>query len=138
MNKEVEFLKKSDISEYAEFVKIIFDYDISFEAIEKLLKKGKVLIIKKGNKIVASAILEERVEYIKNQKYYYLGYLGVIKEYRRMGYATKIFEKVEELINENNINYLELTSGNQRRAAHYFYKKNNFKIKDTSVFVKLY
>jgi len=55
-----------------------------------------------------------------------------------MGYASKIFEKVEELAQKNNISYLELTSGNHRKAAHYFYKNNNFKIKDTTVFVKLY
>ena len=31
--------------------------------------------------------LEERFEYIKNQKYYYLSYLGVKKDYRRLGYS---------------------------------------------------
>lgn len=138
MNKEVEYLKKKDIDSYINFIKTIFDYEVDSSAIEKLIRKNKVLIIKKGNKIVASATLEERFEYIKNQKYYYLSYLGVLKEYRREGYASKIFEKIDELVKENNISYLELTSGNQRRVAHYFYKSKNFKIKDTTVFVKLY
>lgn len=138
MNKEVEYLKKKDIDSYIDFIKTIFDYEVDSSAIEKLIRKNKVLIIKKGNKIVASATLEERFEYIKNQKYYYLSYLGVLKQYRREGYASKIFEKIDELVKENNISYLELTSGNQRRVAHYFYKSKNFKIKDTTVFVKLY
>ena len=88
--------------------------------------------------MVASVILEEITEYIKNQKYYYINYLGVKKNCRRNGYASKLFEKIEELVRENGINYIELTSGNQRRNAHYFYKSKNFKIKDTMVFVKIY
>lgn len=138
MNKEVEFLKKKDINNYINFIKEVFDYNLVIEAIEKLIRKNKVLIIKDNEKIVASAVLEERFEYIKNQKFYSLSYLGVIKEYRRRGYATKIFDKINELVEENNISYLELTSGNQRRSAHYFYKSKDFKIKDTTVFVKLY
>lgn len=138
MNKEVEYLKKNDIDNYIEIIDELFGYIPQKQAIEKLIKKNKVLIIKKNDKIIATATLEERFEYIKNQKYYYLSYLGVKKEYRRMGYATKIFEKINELVEENNISYLELTSGNQRRVAHYFYKSKDFKIKDTTVFVKLY
>lgn len=134
----VEYLKKKDINSYIEFIKEIFDYSANSESIEKLIRKNKVLIIKKDEKVIASAVLEERFEYIKNQKYYYLGYLGVLKQYRREGYASKLFEKIEELVKENNISYLELTSGNQRRVAHYFYKSKDFKIKDTTVFVKLY
>ena len=135
---EVEFLKKKDIDSYISFIKEIFDYTAESSVIEKLIRKNKVLIIKKDEKVVASATLEERFEYIRNKKFYYLTYLGVLKEYRRRGYATKLFNKINELAIENNINYLELTSGNQRRIAHYFYKSKDFKIKDTTVFVKFY
>lgn len=138
MDKKVEYLKEQDIEKYIEFLNKVFDYETTKSAIETLIKKDKVLIVKKEEKIIASVILEERFEYVKNQKYYYLGYFGVLKEYRRMGYATKIFQRIEELVQENNIKYLELTSGNHRKAAHYFYKNNDFKIKDTTVFVKLY
>lgn len=138
MNKEIEYLKKKDIDSYSEFIKEIFDYDINKEVIEKLIRKNKVLVIKDNDKVVASLVIEERFEYIKNLKYYYIGYLGVLKDYRREGYASKLFDEVERLAHENNIAYLELTSGNQRRIAHYFYKSKNFKIKDTTVFVKIY
>ena len=135
---EVEILKKNDIASYIDFIKEIFDYNVENSAIEKLIRKNKVLIIKRDEKVVASATLEERFEYIRNQKFYSLTYLGVLKEYRRRGYATKIFDKINELVQENNISYLELTSGNQRRVAQYFYKSKDFKIKDTTVFVKFY
>ena len=138
MNKEVSYLNVDDIDSYIRFIKSVFDYDIKEEAIKKLIQGNKVLVIKNQEKIIASLILEECFEYIKNQKYYRLNYFGVLKEYRRMGYANRMFEKVEELIKENDIKYLELVSGNQRKAAHYFYQKNGFKIKDATVFVKLY
>lgn len=135
---EVETLKKKDIDRYINFIYEIFGFKSNKESIEKMIKKNKVLIIKDNEEVVASVTLEERYEYIKCQKYYYISYLGVKKNYRRKGYASKLFERLEELVKENEINYLELTSGNQRRVAHYFYKDKNFKIKDTMVFVKFY
>lgn len=138
MSIEVETLKKKDIDSYIKFIEEIFDYTADSSSIEKLIRKNKVLVIKKDEIVVASAALEERFEYVKNKKYYFLSYLGVLKEYRRKGYATKIFDKINELAKENDISYLELTSGNQRRIAHYFYKSKDFKIKDTTVFVKFF
>ena len=138
MSIEVETLKKKDIDSYIKHIDEIFGYKSEKEVIEKLIRKNKVLVIKKDEEVVASVTIEERFEYIKNQKYYCISYLGVKKEYRRNHYASKLFEKLEELVKENNIKYLELTSGNQRRGAHYFYKNKAFKIKDTMVFVKFY
>ena len=138
MSIEVETLKKKDISSYIKFIDEIFGYEANAEALEKMIRKNKVLVIKDNKEVVASVALEERFEYIKNQKYYFISYLGVKKEYRRKGYASKLFKKVEELVKENDIKYLELTSGNQRRIAHFFYKDKQFKIKDTMVFVKFY
>ena len=138
MSIEVENLKKKDIDSYIKFIDEIFGYEANKETLEKMIKKNKVLVIKDNEEVVASISLEERFEYIKNQKYYFISYLGVKKEYRRKGYASKLFKKVEELVKENDIKYLELTSGNQRRIAHFFYKDKQFKIKDTMVFVKFY
>ena len=138
MNKEVKYLTIKDIQKYINFIKEVFEYNIDSNSVKEIIKNNKVLIIKDNDKIIASAMLEERKEYIKNQKYYYLGYLGVIKEHRREGYATKLFEKIDELVKKNDIDYLELTSGNQRRIAHYFYASKDFKVKDTTVYVKLY
>ena len=136
--EKVEKLKKKDINSYIEFIKEIFDYDATIENIEKMMRKNIILVIKDNNKVVASATLTEGFEYIKNKKYYKVNYLGVLKEYRREGYATNLFNEIEVLVMKNDIDYLELTSGNQRRTAHYFYKSKNFKIKDTTVFVKIY
>ena len=136
--KEVEYLKKEDINSYIKFIKEVFDYETKEEDIEKLINNDTVLIVKNQDKIIASVTLEEHYEYIKAEKFYHIGYFGVLKEYRRMGYAKILFDNIEELVKENNIKYLELTSGNHRKAAHYLYQSRGFKIKDTTVFVKIY
>lgn len=136
--KDVQYLKKEDISNYIKFIKEVFDYEAKEEDIEKLINNDTVLIIKNQDKIIAAVTLEEHYEYIKSEKFYHIGYFGVLKEYRRMGYAKILFDKIEELVKENDIKYLELTSGNHRKAAHYLYQSRGFKIKDTTVFVKIY
>lgn len=138
MNKEVVLLQEENINSYIDYIKNVFNYNPNIEDIKKLIEKNKVLVILNQDKVIASVVLEECYESIKSQKYYRVSYLGVLKEYRRMGYANRLFEEVEKLVKENNIKYLELTSGNHRKAAHFFYQKNGFKIKDTTVFVKLY
>ena len=134
----IEKLNKKDIKLYIDFLNQVFGYEPSLENIEKYLKDNIVLVIKKDDKVAASVSIKEEYDYVKNQKYYYINYLGVLKEYRREGFASKLFDEIDKMAKDNNIMYLLLTSGNQRRAAHFFYKSRNFKIKDTTVFIKLY
>lgn len=138
MNKEVFRLNEDDTKEYINFISEVFGYVPSEEDINLMMKNEMVLGIKNENRIIAAISVERKREFIKGLNYYRISYLGVLKQYRRMGYATRLFNEVERLAAENNINYLELTSGNQRKSAHFFYQKNDFKIKDTTVFVKLY
>ena len=134
----IELLTKEDIDAYSEFIVKVFDYDINSESMEECINNNKVLIIKENNKIIASLTYEQRKDYVKNKEYYFISYFGVLKEYRREGLGTKLFDYLKEEIEKNNIDYIELTSGNHRKAAHYFYRSRDFKIKDTTVFVKMY
>ena len=135
---EVELLKTKDISSYIEFIKDVFGYEASKKNIREAIKKSIILVIKSDNRVVASITLDEEEDFVKNKKYYFVSYFGVLNDYRRMGFATKIFDYVEEMANNKGIDYIELTSGNQRKEAHNFYSKHNFRNKDTTVFVKLY
>ena len=83
--KEVELLKEIDIESYIKFIKEVFDYDSKKEDVKKLIKKHKILIIKNQTKVIASLVLEKQYDYIKSEDYYHVGYVGVLKEYRRMG-----------------------------------------------------
>ena len=134
----VEYLKEEYIESYIKFIKSVFDYECKYDLIKKMMNEYKVLIILDKEKVIASAFLIEGIDYIKNEKFYSLEYFGVLEEYRKMGYAKLLFNRIEEIIKENNIKKLKLTSGNQRKAAHVFYHNNGFKIKDTTVFIKTY
>ena len=134
----VELLKKEDIDAYSEFIVKVFDYDIDNTSMKECIDKNKVLIIRQDEKIIASLTYEERKDYVKNKKFYFISYFGVVKEYRREGLGTKLFDYLKEEIKKNSIDYIELTSGNHRKAAHYFYRNRGFKIKDTTVFIKMY
>ena len=135
---EVTKLAKEEIDAYSEFIVKVFDYDIDTSSIEECIEQNNILVIKDDDKIVASLTYEERKEYVKNKKYYFISYFGVIKEYRRKGLGTMLFDYLKKEIERNGISYIELTSGNHRKAAHYFYRSRNFKIKDTTVFIKIY
>ena len=135
---EIVFLKKKDIESYIDLIKNVFGYGAKVEDVEKQLKKSKTIIVKEEDKVIGCATLELKNDFIKNKKYYKIDYLAVLPNYRRIGVATKIKEKIDEMCMENDIDYIELTSGNHRKSAHKFYKKNGFKIKDTSVFIKEY
>ena len=135
---EIELLKYEDIDAYATFIVKVFDYDINEEAIKECIDKNNILVIKHNEEIVASLTYELRKDYVKNKKYYFISYFGVLKEYRRRGLGTKLFNYLKEVVEQNNIDYIELTSGNHRKAAHYFYRSRSFKIKDTTVFIKMY
>ena len=136
--REVTKLKKEEIDAYSEFIVKVFDYDIDYSSIEECIEQNNILVIKEDDKIIASLTYEERKEYVKNRKYYFISYFGVVKEYRREGLGTMLFDYLKEEIEKNGISYIELTSGNHRKAAHYFYRSRNFKIKDTTVFIKFY
>ena len=135
---EVERLKSKDITSYKEFIKDVFGYDVNRKNISESMKTNIILVLKLESKVICSMTLEEKKDYVKDKKYYYVSYFGVLNDYRRMGFATKMFDYVEDMIRKNNIDYIELTSGNQRKEAHNFYSKNNFRVKDTTVFIKFY
>ena len=136
MNNEVEILKKEDIKNYIEFIKEVFEIDTEYSKIENLIKTSKILVIKEVGKIIASVTFEKRIEYIKSKTYYLISYLGVLKNYRREGYATLLFNELEKFAIKDKVDYLELTFGNQRKNAYFFYKDKGFKVKDSTVFVK--
>ncbi len=135
---EVERLKTKDITSYKEFIKDVFGYDANRKNISESMKSNIILVLKLESKVICSMTLEEKKDYVKDKRYYYVSYFGVLNDYRRMGFATKMFDYVEDMIRKNNIDYIELTSGNQRKEAHNFYSKNNFRVKDTTVFIKFY
>lgn len=80
--------------------------------------------------------LMEEIDIIRNLKIYHIGYVCVDPNYRGNGIGHIMMNYAENYARENNVTRLELTSGNQREAAHRLYISLGFIKRDTSVFRK--
>lgn len=131
-----DYLKEEDLNDLSYIIKENFGYVPSIQGLNELLKNTDIikLVYRNEDVLVGFAIIENRYNYIKDKKYFYLNYVTVKKEYQRNGIGTKLMKKVEELASYHKINYIEFTSSN--KISQEFYEKNNYKKRDTIVFRK--
>ena len=122
-----------------------FDYDSVNNIIEESFdcNKSKVssplineFVACIDESVVGYFYLLDDIDIVKNIKILHLHYICVASKYRGMGVATEMMNFIINYANENNYKRIELTSRNQRLAAHKLYEKYGFNIKDTSVFRK--
>lgn len=88
-----------------------------------------------GN-IVGYFYLLDDIDIVKNIKILHLHYICVASKYRGMGIANEMMNFILNYAKDNNYERVELTSKNQRLAAHKLYEKYGFVIRDTSVYRK--
>lgn len=131
-------LERNDILSLKTLIKEAFSIDLAFENIEKsLISDNKIYLIAKNNEEVVGHILIDIVsDTIKNIKLFYLGYVCVKNEYKGRGIGTMLLREVENLAKLNNVDIITFTSSFDKCSAHNLYKKNNYQIKDTAVFIK--
>lgn len=133
---DVIILKKDDIIGYIELIKLCFGYEATIKQVNKMRKKYKTIIFKDEEKVIASALINNKYDYIKGVYIYEIDYFCVHPDYQRKGLATKLLEKIEIMAHNNNVSYITLTSSKKRVGAQKFYKKSGFEKKDTNVFFK--
>lgn len=131
-----DYLKEEDLNDLCYIIKENFGYVPKKSGLNKLMEDSSVikLAYRNDNELVGFVIVENRCNFIKDKKYYYLNYVTVKKEYQGMGIGTKMLEKVEELARYHEIEYIEFTSSKVK--SYSFYEKNNYKKRDTFVFRK--
>ena len=89
------------------------------------------------SKVVGYFILNEMIDIVRNLKIYHLDYVCVDSEYRGRGFAKKMMEYALKYSKDTGACRIDLTSGNQREAAHKLYLGLGFEKRDTSVFRKV-
>lgn len=131
-------LEKKDITSFKTLIKEAFDIDIVTTGVENSLNDpSKIYLIAKNDDVVVGNILIDiEVDAIKNIKKFYLGYVCVRENFKGQGIGTKLLKQVEELALSMNIDTIWFTSSFDKCSAHNLYKKNNYQIKDTAVFIK--
>lgn len=86
--------------------------------------------------VVGYLTLNPLYDSVQNINYAHINYVCTLKEYRNIGIATRLFQKVFDICKKQNISYIELTSNKARIEAHDLYKKLGFDIRETNVFRK--
>ncbi len=82
------------------------------------------------------AVLEKKIDYIRNNPVLFVLYLAVDQQYRRHGIGKQMISHIEQYAKEMNYNAIELTSADFRTEAHTFYNSMGFTRKKTTVFIK--
>lgn len=134
----IEFLKEEKCNEMFNLIKDCFNLEVNDNNIKEIIKSEncKAIIMKNKDELIGTAIIDILNDYIKNQKYYYINYVCIKKEYRGCGYSKKIMEYIEELARQDNISYIMLTSSSQREIANKLYLSLDYKKIDTNLFKK--
>ena len=86
--------------------------------------------------IVGYFNLMEEIDIIRNIKIFHVGYVCVDTTYRGKGIGHTMMEYAIQYAKDHHAQRMELTSGNQREAAHKLYLSLGFEKRDTSVFRK--
>ena len=131
-------LEKKDLSSLKDLIKEAFNITISLKEVEQSLSdSSKIYIIARdNNKVVGHILINIMDDNFLNIRKFYLGYVCVKEEYKGKGIGTNLLKYVEDLAIKLKINVIEFTSSFDRCAAHNLYKKNNYQIRDTAVFIK--
>ena len=91
-----------------------------------------------SNQVVGYLLLTKIYNPIKDIYYFHIDYVCVLSSYRGLGIGKKLLDYVDELSNQENISYIELTSNYQRIAAHKLYEKCGYIKPDTTLFRKYF
>ncbi|MBS7021096.1 MAG: GNAT family N-acetyltransferase [Firmicutes bacterium] len=135
---EIIYLKPNDLEETIALLKenfpnSSFQNNINFSKIEP---NNMVIIAKYDNHIIGHTLIQKQYDIYSDCYYFYLMYICVKMEYRNLGCATKMLEKVEQLKKEQNISYITFTSRKTRVEANQLYQKLGYQLKDSNVYIK--
>ena len=95
------------------------------------------IIARIEDEVIGHALIQKNVDPYLGEEFYYIQDVCVDENYRNKGIAISILNKIEEIAKQNNIDYLLLTSNNNKVSANRLYQKLDYKIKDTNVYKKV-
>ncbi|MFR0823398.1 MAG: GNAT family N-acetyltransferase [Clostridia bacterium] len=136
----VSKIEEQDLKKLQEILKSVFNNDISYEKMKKLYKISKnsknihVLGYYINDKLVGTVTLN--ILTMPSGKEATIWDLAIMEEYRRLGIATKLMKRAEEIARQEDIKKIWLFSGFHRKYAHELYKKLGYDENRDKAFVK--
>lgn len=140
---EVTFreMKKKDIPEVVALCNEVFEEETSLEYAMKTYKKQRrdpnsiyIVGIAEGKIVSHLKITVIHTIYENMNTYSILNHVGVKKEYRRHGIATKMLDVAFRISKEHGCKKVELWSNNVRTAAHACYYNYGFALDEAGFF----
>ena len=137
---QISRLNIGDIESLYILLNDVFKSGVKKELLYKLIDNDSVIdmVCKNNDLVIGHAMVEIKYDLFTGDKYFFLNYFCVDKEYRCIGIGTELLKYLETLALENNIDFMRFTSNNKRIEAHKFYKNRGYIIRDTSVFIKYF
>lgn len=136
----VNEIEARDLEQLQQILKNAFNNSISYEKMQNLYKISKenkdiyTLGYYINDNLVGTVTLN--ISTMPSGKTATIWDLAIKEEYRRLGIATKLMNKAEEIAKEENITRIWLFSGFHRKGAHELYTKLGYDENRDKAFVK--
>ena len=136
----VSSIEEKDLEQLKQILKDVFNNNISYEKMQNLYKISKdnkdihVLGYYINDKLVGTVTLN--IITLPSGKDATIWDLAIREEYRRLGIATKLMNKAEEIAKQEDITKIWLFSGFHRKCAHELYRKLGYNENRDKAFVK--
>jgi GNAT superfamily N-acetyltransferase len=132
MNVQVREYTDEDFESVSELLKNTFGYEKAKLKDDRVYEFVSVF----ENQVVGYFQLVETIDIIRNLKTFHVEYVCVDSNCRGKGIGHIMMEFANDWVIKHHGNRMELTSGNQRLAAHKLYMDLGFEKRDSSIFRK--
>lgn len=129
-----------DLKQLQQILNNVFNYNTSYEKMRDLYKTTKdnkdihILGYYINDNLVGTLTLNILI--LPSGKEATIWNLAIKEEYRRLGIATKLMNKAEEIAKQEDITRIWLFSGFHRKCAHELYRKLGYDENRDKAFVK--
>ncbi len=139
-NNMISKIEEKDLTQFQEILKSVFNNNISYEKMQNLYKMSKdnkdihVLGYYINDNLVGTVTLN--ILTLPSGKEATIWDLAIKEEYSRLGIATKLMTRAEEIAKKEDITRIWLFSGFHRKCAHELYRKLGYDENRDKAFVK--
>lgn len=133
-------IEEKDLKQLQQILKDVFNNNISYEEMQNLYKMAKnnkdihVLGYYINDSLVGTVTLN--IATLPSGKTATIWDLAILEEYRRLGIATKLMNRAEEIVKQEDVTKIWLFSGFHRKNAHELYRKLGYDESRDMAFVK--
>ena len=136
----VNIIEERELKQFQQILKHVFNNTISYEKMQNLYKISKenkdiyILGYYIDDNLVGTVTLN--ILTLPSGKDATIWDLAIKEDYRRLGIATKLMNKAEEIAKQEDIKRIWLFSGFHRKCAHELYRKLGYDENRDKAFVK--